>query len=167
MYTSRKISLVLFILFWVAVIWLGLVSDRNKPISQKQALTIAEKTEAVKSFYALQEGGYVQCMTKQVVRPCDTDWVTCIDEAWVVKYEINPRCIDHDGRLSVTLLIDAVSREIKSVFPEAEYFQDPQYCLASYDCLSGKNDSLNFIYGQIKRLKGRKGICKNNRCELQ
>lgn len=123
--------------------------------SSQDALKSVEKTEEMKSFYDVIGKDKESCFVKKVVRPCDTDWVTCIDDAWVVEISIKDECFSHDGRLSFNVLLDEKSGKIISRFPEVGYFKDPSYCLEDYDCLlvaSGKEEDIrceNFIHAQI------------------
>lgn len=145
----------------------------SKPLTRKQALIIAEQTLEVQGFYGLQDGSLVNCIEKEVVRPCDSDWVTCIDNAWVVKLWAGESCpVKHDGRLSVVIVINDQTGEIISRFPERYYFEQPQYCLENYDCVcqSDKNSGnvvcLNFIHALMSGLnnEGLAPVCGNNKC---
>ncbi|MFT7538299.1 MAG: hypothetical protein ACI9F2_000442, partial [Lysobacterales bacterium] len=60
--------------------------------TEELALLAALKTEDVRAFINFDGGRFSKCMTTSVKRPCDTDWVTCIDEAWVVRLELGEDC---------------------------------------------------------------------------
>ncbi|MCB1177253.1 MAG: hypothetical protein KDK36_06715 [Leptospiraceae bacterium] len=145
-------------------------------MNRKEAMMIVETTEEVKALYELNDGVFINCIEKSVVRPCDTEWVTCIDDAWVVEFKLGKACgIEHDGRLKITMVVNAKTGEIISRFPEAEYFKDKNYCLESYDCISIPNNKegldskcVNFVYGQIEangNLISEACRCSENICQ--
>lgn len=163
-----------FVLAVLMLSFMGVPAQSQKTMSRKSALIIAEATKEVRGLYALEGGRFQNCIDKSVMRPCDTDWVTCVENAWVVKFILSDTCpVVHDGRLSVTILVDAITGEIISRFPEDSYFADPQYCMEDYDCLcffqedAGSKCS-NFIYGQISDRKEDfcpQCQCVDNQCE--
>lgn len=144
-------------------------ADGRRPLTRKEALVFAEQTAEAKALYALNDGHYVNCIEKSVLRPCETDWVTCIDEAWVVKFTLGKACgLEHDGRLDLVLLVDAQEARIISRYPESEYYLQAGFCQMDDDCmmLSG-GKCVNFIYGQLDkdgRIQGhcgcREGMCR-------
>lgn len=146
-------------------------ADGQRPLTRKEALVLAEQTAEAKALYGLNDGRYVNCIEKSVVRPCETDWVTCIDEAWVVKFTLGKVCgIEHDGRLDLVLLVDAREARVISRYPESEYYLQAGFCQMDDDCmmLSG-GKCVNFIYGQLdknNRIKGqcrcREGMCRQD-----
>jgi hypothetical protein len=152
--------------------------EEVQSISSDQALAIAQKTPEVIALYALNNSALAQCLENKVVRPCDSEgWVTCIDNAWVVKYQLNDSCpVKSDGRLSATFLIEGASGKILSKYPEIEYFNDPQFCRDNPDCLCGASDDpastngtcLNFIHKPFSKdgiSYCGKCVCRNSRCE--
>lgn len=126
-----------------------------KLIRRKEAMLIAERLPVAAAFYALNEGRYVNCIEKSVTKSCDSDWVTCIDDAWVVKFSLGEWCkVEHDERLAVTVVVDATDGSVISRYPEVEYFNDPYFCRDTPDCLcssteKGVSRCLNFVHGQI------------------
>jgi len=192
-----RMCLTLFLILSVTLSHAGLFSQKNKKdkavssrpnrsseqplvplISRKKALVIAERTEEVNQFYDLGGGRYFNCIEKEVVRPCETDWVTCVDNAWVVKFNLGDRCgVKHDGRLSVTLLINNQDGSIISRFPEKEYFIHKPYCMIDDDCLLYTNQKKqvgckNFIFGQLGKKETYESelidcVCKNDQCVLR
>ena len=161
------------VIILITVIFLAgnVVAGEQKPFNRKEALVFAEQTPEAAALYALEGGKYVNCIGKSVMRPCETDWVTCIDDAWVVKFQIGEECgVSHDGRVDLVLLIDAVERKVISRYPEKEYYFDPGYCQLHDDCLMlADKRCYNFVYGQIlsrERIKGhcecRKGACRES-----
>ena len=126
----------------------------GQTISRKQALIMAEQTREAEAFYNLNQKAFINCIEKSVKKSCDSDWVTCIDDGWVVQFVVGEKCfLQHDGRLQLTFVIDK-NGNIISRFPEADYLLDKQYCLENYDCMCHRNvnienQCLNFIYGQI------------------
>ncbi|MCA9401231.1 MAG: hypothetical protein KC713_06365 [Candidatus Omnitrophica bacterium] len=153
---SMTMNAALFKICTLSIILLWTISAASaKGMTRKEALLIAEATPEAEGLYSLNEGRYQGCIEKSVLRPCDTDWVTCIENAWVVKFWLGEQCgIAHDGRLSVTFLIDEDSGKIISKFPEKEYFQNDRYCVEAFDCLSvihphKVKGCLNFIAGQL------------------
>jgi len=130
-------------------------------------LRIAENTPEAKGLYALHEGLFDSCVEKQVLRPCDTDWVTCVEDAWMVHLLAGEECgVKHDGRIGVNILIDEITGEIRSRFPEADYFASEVFCRDDFDCLMIPKDTvngecMNFIFGQLKNDKSLSGmVCK-------
>ncbi len=123
----------------------------KKPtISRQQALVIAEQLEVVRSLYELREGMLSNCIEKEVVKPCESGWVTCIEDAWVVKFIVGKTCsIEHDGRLNVTILIDGHKGEVISQYPEVDYFKDKYFCRDQVDCIrTDRKDKNNQVMGQ-------------------
>lgn len=125
-------------------------------LSQEEIIAIAESVAEVKAFRELDDR-VTPCIERIVKPSCESDYVTCRDNAWVVQYQMSSDCpILSDGRLSVNLLIDGGTGEIVSRFPEIEYFQDRMFCREDYDCLCslpqhGSAHCLNFIYEPLAR----------------
>ena len=126
-------------------------------LSEEQVVAIAETVPEVKAFYSLDRR-VKPCIERVVKRSCDSDYVTCRDNAWVVQYQISQECptpISTDGRLSVNLLIDGVTGKVISRFPEMDYFRDRQFCRNDDDCLCSlpKDHAvvrcLNFMYEPV------------------
>lgn len=154
-----------FLVFGVLGILLSGCSD----VSSDRALKVVEQTEEIKNFYSLVDAKKEQCFEKRVVRPCDTDWVTCIEDAWVVEISVKQECFVHDGRLSFHGLVDEKDARIISRFPEVGYFEDSLYCLEDYDCMKNEVSDLcqNFIYAQLAtgvELTSDRCVCQNNKC---
>ncbi|MCA9405929.1 MAG: hypothetical protein KC684_05285 [Candidatus Omnitrophica bacterium] len=146
-------------------------------LSKEEALLIAEKTQEVKGLYRLynHQGRPLKdgCLETNILKTCDSDWVTCIDDAWVVEFNVKQECVKerHDGRLTVKILVNAKNGDVISRFPEAPYFQSAQYCLEDYDCLAVGSEKppvmcLNFIHGQLKGgvLQENHCVCRSSRC---
>ncbi len=142
----------------------------EKLLSRQDALAIAEGTPEAEAFYGLQDGYLMNCIEKSVVKPCDSKWVTCIEDAWVVKFTLGEVCgIKHDERLSLTFVVDSKTGKIISRFPELPYFKIPNYCHDTYDCLSAPKGEmcLNFIYGQLDKevyVPSKQCLCQENVC---
>ncbi len=126
-------------------------------LSRKQALVVAEQLEVVKALYDLRNGSLANCIEVSVVKPCDSEWVTCVDNAWVVKFEVGSLCaIQHDGRLNVTVLVDGNTGEVLSQYPEVDYFKSKEFCRDTTDCIQvntrsagqDQNQCYNFVYAQ-------------------
>ena len=153
-------SVLSFIVIWIFVSWVvTYAAETKKPLTRKAALNKAEMLPVTAAFYDLQDGRFQNCIDKEVLKPCDTDWVTCIDDAWVVKFTLSKQCrVHHDGRLSLTIVLNSVTGELISNFPEKDYFESPVYCLEGYDCipliLSDRVRCLNFIHAPLERLSG-------------
>jgi hypothetical protein len=134
----------------VLAVILRTASNKHGTMLPQHALITAEQTPEVQALYQLQEGRFANCIEKKVLRPCDSQWVTCIENAWVVEFHVGETCgVKHDGRLNIHILVDSVDGKVISRFPEAPYFQNPQYCHEPYDCFCSDADCVNFIYGQI------------------
>lgn len=166
-----SISILMITLFLTDILY-----GQPSLLTRKQASIVAESTDEVKQLYDLRGGRFVNCIEKKVERPCESDWVTCVDDAWVVRFVVGNQClIEHDGRLSVTILVDAKTKEIISRFPEVEYFLEDKYCHENYDCLyiDAENSlgsmCLNFIHGYLENKAAKKSEqcwCQNNKCSL-
>lgn len=142
-----KINLRFLFCLWMVGMCAGLTACGQKSMGEKQALAVAQNTDEVRAFYELNKGRSGECVEHNIVRPCDSDWVTCIEDAWVVRFFISEKCIEpFNERLGVTLLIDGKTGRILSKYPEMEYFQNPEFCRDSYDCMKNADGCLNFIY---------------------
>lgn len=144
-------------------------------LSRKEALVVAEGTKEAELLYKLYNGRLKNCIDKEVVKPCESNWVTCIDNAWVVQFTLSDICqIEHDGRLGLTILIDAVTGKVISRYPEAEYFKSEDYCLDDSDCSCDLTAPVqptcnNFIFSQVKgKADLQCGVCRcsNRKCVL-
>lgn len=167
---NRILAMIVGVVFLLLAVSIFLFARNPKPsrllgLSAESAMTAAQKTGEAKAFLAMDNGRFNACLSRRVVRPCDSEWVTCIDDAWVVEFAAEKACnVVHDGRLSLRILIGKEGNII-SRFPEKEYFADPQYCMESYDCLSVIDeigaDCRNFIYGQMDAgIKKGEGSCE-------
>lgn len=160
-------------IFIVLISAFGSASAQKELLRRKEALLIAEQTPEGQAFYELNGGKYVNCIEKSVMKPCETNWVTCIDDAWVVKLQYGEVCgFKHDERMDLMIVVDAKDGRIISKYPEAMYFTTPQHCQNSNDCLSvseGDNEQcLNFVYGQLIENHQSTANCQcvSNKCEL-
>jgi hypothetical protein len=161
-----------FFLYSLLAVWLGtgvfLKYFSSRTITQQRALEIVEKTPEIQALYKLQGGRFSRCVEKKVLRPCDSQWVTCIEDAWVVEFNIGEACqVHHDGRLNIHILVDSKDGRIISRFPEAPYFQKKDYCHEAYDCFCSNQTCVNFVYGQIdsKRFEPCQNCsCQDNMC---
>ena len=169
MKTRRRKNLILLLL----VMGFASVSyAQEKPMLRKRALIIAEQNPAVRALYELNGGVYQNCIEKIVLKPCETDYVTCVEDAWLVEFLLGSVCgIEHDGRLGVRVLLNSKTGKTISTFPEEEYFFNKNYCQDDFDCLCFVDESqenrqcLNFIYSQISNHKSTiDGICQKNTC---
>ena len=170
----------IFVLFLAGVIIYiksSVVQMAELGISKEQVLEIAQETPEVKALFSLNPLLFSRCIEKKVKPACESDWVTCIEDAWIVQFVVGNQCsIEHDGRLNITFLIDQHSGTIISKFPEADYFQSNIFCLEDYDCIyltQGKESvgqCQNFVFGQLngkaafKELKNEKCECVNRIC---
>ncbi|OGX28265.1 MAG: hypothetical protein A2787_02270 [Omnitrophica WOR_2 bacterium RIFCSPHIGHO2_01_FULL_48_9] len=171
---NRKKYFFHFILFSGTLFFLGCGQNPLRPLSAPDALKIARQTAEVQALYALQNRKWAGCIEAKAERPCDSDWVTCIEDAWVVKYTLGERCgVAHDGRLGVTLLVDGKSGKVISRFPETEYFKDELYCRDDFDCscrldpAAGEKECKNFIYAPLTwpvAATTPKAQCRTNIC---
>lgn len=171
----RKILITVLVLVGMFAGREGCAQSSAKTLSRKEALTIAESTEEAEQFYTMYEGRLKNCIEKEVVKPCESDWVSCIENAWVVQFTIGDICkIEQDGRLGLTILVDALTGQILSRFPDVEYFKDGRYCLDDSDCLCGRagegeRQCYNFVAAQVLGLADfqcRQCQCVQNQCVL-
>lgn len=163
---ARQLNIFFFVCF-LGILILG--CGKKGPLSKNDALWVAENTPEVKSLYALSGGKLKKCVEPEVVKPCETDWVTCVEDAWVVVFSVTEACgIKHDGRLNVTFLVDALNGNIKSRYPEAQYFQQKEYCQTDSECFVGNGECRNFIFGQMEEGFVNNGTCKcvKNVCKI-
>lgn len=153
------ISLMIFMLTFTAV-----EVKAAQKIGRKEALSIGRTVPEVEALYALNGGEFAECIERRVEKPCQSNWVTCIDDAWVVSFTVGNRCgVANDGRLSVTLLIDSREGEVVSKFPEIEYFESTTFCRDDFDCMAVRgteHQCLNFIAAQA----GRQELNENTQC---
>lgn len=151
----------------------GCVQPQPRMMNAEGAAVKARTVSEVQALYALNNGFLAACIDVTTEKSCDSDWVTCREDAWVVKFTAGDRCpVKHDGRLAVVLLIDGKTGDIISRFPEIEYFQDEKFCRDDFDCLcSGIRDQAqcrNFIQAQADAGPAvsafQKGRCVKNQC---
>lgn len=166
---SAVIVIVFFVLAYRTLQSSLVDPDKMPTMLIPEAIKIADETPEAKAFRALQDGRFKDCLDVKAVRPCDSDWVTCIDDAWVIQYELTPECgVTHDGRLTLRLLVGSDGKII-SRFPEKEYFINPDYCLEDYDCMTiaseNVNSCRNFVFAQLadESLKGG-CLCVRHQC---
>ncbi|MBZ0098553.1 MAG: hypothetical protein K8F30_05690 [Taibaiella sp.] len=154
----------------------GYAQSSAKTLTRKEALTIAESTAEAEKFYTMYEGRLKNCIEKEVVKPCESDWVSCIENAWVVQFTIGDICkIEQDGRLGLTILVDALTGQILSRFPEVAYFNEESYCLDDSDCICGREGEgprlcYNFVAAQVLGVADfqcRQCGCVQNQCVLK
>ncbi len=139
---------VFFIVFLISVLGCNKSSADNS--SAQKALRIAADTAEVKALLSYRQGVLASCVLIKIARSCDSQWVTCRDNAWVVQYLLSPQCsVKGDGRLGMNFVIDEISGQIISHYPEIEYFEDASFCRDDADCVGGKaenqSECLNFI----------------------
>ena len=144
-----------------------------KTLTRKEALIVAESTEEAALLYTMYNGRLKNCIEKEVIKPCESDWVSCIENAWVVQFTIGDVCyVEQDGRLGLTVLIDSLTGRVLSRYPEAGYFKAPRFCLDDSDCLCGKETGeprkcYNFISAQVEGVADfqcRQCRCVQNEC---
>ncbi len=138
-------------------------------IGKERALVLAEESEVVQAFFNLKNGAFKNCITAEVLRPCDSHWVTCVEEAWVVKFRVKEECIKpKNEQLGVTLLIDSQTGKFISEYPEVDYFQKPLFCRDNSDCRSIQSaECKNFIYALTENSSTNQNeecLCRESRC---
>ncbi len=148
-------------------------STQVRGMSKEQALVLAKQTEVVQAFYNLKEGALKDCIKAEVLRPCDSNWVTCIEDAWVVKFRVNEECIKPENeQLGVTLLMDSKDGKVISKYPEIDYFKNPLFCMDNSDCRPGDkqtqpSECKNFIYALMENPSANQNkecLCRDSRC---
>lgn len=154
---------------------LGCAKPQPRMMSAEDAAAKARQVSEVQALFALNNGALASCIDIKTEKSCDSDWVTCREDAWVVKFVVGERCpVKHDGRLGVILLVDGKTGEIVSRFPEIEYFQDAGFCRDDFDCLCSADVKQagceNFIQAQAKMGADvtilQKGRCIKNQCGM-
>ena len=151
------------------VVILGCTFEKER-LSKEKALSIAKESQEAKMFYQFLDRQHKGCMKEEVVSSCESDWVTCIDDGWVIHFSPREDCsIEHDGRLALNLVINKEGAII-SKFPEKEYFQRKDYCLEDYDCIQRQHQCVNFITAPL--LEEREGqeqqcVCFHQACQLE
>ena len=172
----RKVVVVstIFLLSYVSGVSYAQPSVRT--LTRKEALIVAESTEEAEHFYTMYDGRLKNCIEKEVIKPCETDWVTCIENAWVIQFTVGDVChIEQDGRLGLTILVDALTGRVLSRFPEVDYFKTADYCLDDSDCIcghakKGERQCYNFIAAQVQNLADfqcRQCQCVESKCILK
>lgn len=147
-----------------------LFKEGKKVENEKLYLAIVEELSPTFEFYMLNKGEFTNCVEYKVNRPCDTDWVQCVEDAVAVEILAGDKCgIKHDGRLSLKYLVDKKDLTIKSFFPEEDYFRYPLNCLEDYDCLESNGQCLNFIHAQIQGdpLEHEECLCQSGVCQFK
>lgn len=175
MKSTQSISL-FFVIFIILFLITSTDFKREGGLSAEEAKEIALSTEAYQSFetyihWLLKEKGVDKedCIESRVVRPCDSEWVGCVDEAWVFEADFLKSCVNHDERLHLFVVVDSESGEIISNYPEPGYYRSRHYCVEDYECscISGLEGSCaNFIAYSTKLIKDNleEGQCQENRC---
>jgi hypothetical protein len=144
-----------------------------RPLHDRDSiLPVALETPEARALYRLRDGVYESCIVPGVTRPCDSDWVTCIDDAWVVRFEWAEACgAGDDGRRNLVLLMDAADGRVISRYPEAPYFQQQDYCQADRDCEGvvrdrGGEGCYNFVHAGLDEARdpGVLCVCRDSRC---
>lgn len=138
------------VIFVFLILILGYEKKAWSDNSTDKALRIAADTAEVKALLSYRQGVLASCLKVTIARSCDSEWVTCRDNAWVVQYLLSLQCpVQGDGRLGMNIVIDDVSGQIISHYPEIEYFEDVSFCRDDADCVGGKADNqnkcLNFV----------------------
>jgi len=142
-------------------------------MGKEETLRLARQTAEAQAFFNLAEKRGKGCLDARVMRPCDTDWVTCIDDAWVVRFSVSETCLSSSNeQLSLTLLINSKTGDILSRYPELPYFEDPSYCLIDADCRLGAGpaqftECKNFIHALLENPDSPNDaecVCLESRC---
>ena len=140
-------------------------------ISQEQVLVLAKEIAVVKALYELNDGALKSCIEAKVLETCDSDWVTCIEDAWVVKFSVSEACITpKNEQLGVTLLMDNKTGKVISHYPEIEYFKNAQFCRDDHDCLAAADECTNFIYALAQDPGSKQEpncFCQNSSCTIE
>ena len=132
------------------ILFLGCNQKGLRPLSADKVLRIAANTAEVKALVTYHQAALASCLKVTIVRSCDSQWVTCRDNAWVVQYILSAQCpVKSDGRLGMNFVIDETSGKIISHYPEIEYFDDDSFCRDDDDCIGGvvdgQNQCVNFV----------------------
>lgn len=169
-----KILLLLFCGLFV-LSWALKTKTKNEAqsISPEQAQAIAEKAPETEALLTYHHGALASCLERKVTRTCESDYVSCRDNAWVVQYLVPETCgVKTDGRLGMYYLIDGPTGEIVSRYPELPYFQNEQFCRDDADCLGGmvkgEVDCLNFIAAPFAGFDAKQPspcFCKAGQCQ--
>ncbi len=163
----------LIFLCFVMLIISGCGKKTPDIISEQKALRIAAKTPEVAALLSYQNAALVSCMNIKVMRSCDSQWVTCRDNAWVVQYALSVQCpVVSDGRLGMNFVIDGLTGKIISRYPEKDYFQNPIFCRDQGDCVGGiknnKQECLNFIAAPFAHFQASAScLCQKGQCILK
>lgn len=137
-----RAGFVFLIVFLISV--LGCHKSAAENSSAQRALRIAANTAEVKALMAYRQAALASCLKITIARSCDSEWVTCRDNAWVVQYLLSAQCpVESDGRLGMNFVIDEESGQIISCYPEIEYFNDVSFCRDDADCIGGVGDGEN------------------------
>ncbi len=107
-----------------------------KKITQQEALAMANKTQEVQAFYAMGPAPWQDCIEYKVTRSCDSPWVACLDDAWVIEYGVKESCqsIFGNQEMKLLLVLNAKTGRFISKFPEFPYIQDERFCLEDKAC---------------------------------
>lgn len=135
----------LLLMFSFVLLLSGCGKKEPQMFPAEKAMQIAFQTKEAQALLNYRNGALAGCLEKKVVKSCDSEWVTCRDNAWVVQYLLTPQCpVKGDGRLGMNFVIDGMSGEIISHYPEVEYFANDRFCRDDGDCVGGSKECLNF-----------------------
>ncbi len=143
----------LLLIVSVVLILSGCGKKEPQMFPPEKALQIALQTKEAQALLNYRNGALAGCLEKKVVKSCDSEWVTCRDNAWVVQFLLTLQClVNGDGRLGMNFVIDGMSGDIISHYPEVEYFTDDRFCRDDGDCVGSNKECLNFAAAPFAHL---------------
>jgi len=169
----KTLPFVVLVLF-LALILSGCEKKAQKIFSPEKALQIAAQTQEAQALINYRNRALSECLEKKVVRSCESEWVTCRDNAWVVQYVLTSQCpVKSDGRLGMNFVIDGFDGKVISHYPEREYFANDKFCYDNGDCISGtvgeNKECLNFIAAPFAHFTPASStcLCQAGQCILK
>ncbi|MCC6758897.1 MAG: hypothetical protein IT395_04650 [Candidatus Omnitrophica bacterium] len=157
----------LLLIVSVVLILSGCGKKELQMFPPEKALQIALQTKEAQALLNYRNGALAGCLEKKVVKSCDSEWVTCRDNAWVVQYLLTPQCPvpvagtgQGDGRLGMNFVIDGMTGDIISHYPEVEYFANDRFCRDDADCVGDSKECLNFAAAPFSHSEGNPVSCR-------
>jgi len=151
----KKVIFGLAVLLYSVPVWGDIGPD--------EAALMTGDLEETQLFYRLI--GQQECIEFSVEAPCDSGWVTCIDEAWVVRYFLKEECPPVHEQVSVTFVVDAKEGKIISRYPEKEYFEDSRFCREAFDCFDVPEEGCrNFLHARREEGAMPGCACREQQC---
>lgn len=143
----RKFSSIIGLLCFLAV--LGGCANSSDKASLARAMKSVKNSSEFHTLSVLLGQKKEECLELVHEKACDSDWVSCVEDAWVIHLKVKPSCVGYyEERLRVMMLVD-FDGKIISRYPGEDYLRDPLFCWNTDECLgppSAPEACRNFIH---------------------